>query len=162
MITKLTTQRLSLDALTVEDYNFIHELVNTEGWIQFIGDRKVHSKEDAIGYINKVNSMKNCYYWVVRITETNKSIGIITFIKRDYLDHFDIGFAFLPEYFGKGYPYEAAKEILSSVKHEHHVVLATTLPNNIRSINLLTRLGFYFEKEIEVGNEKLQVYSSTR
>src|SRR5947199_5066293 len=109
MLTNLTTERLSLNALAIEDTDFIQELVNTQGWLQFIGDRNVHSKEDAINYINKINSSPNIQYRVVRLTELQTPIGIISFIKRDYLEHFDIGFAFLPQYNGKGMPMKLLK-----------------------------------------------------
>jgi len=85
MFTKLATERLSLDALTVEDWGFIQELLNTKGWLQFIGDRNIHSREDAVNYINKTNGTPNFYYWVVRLADTLEPIGIISFIKRDYL-----------------------------------------------------------------------------
>ena len=44
----ISTERLLLDLLTLEDHEFIMQLVNSKGWIQFIGDRNVHTKEDAI------------------------------------------------------------------------------------------------------------------
>lgn len=162
MLAKLTTKRLSLNALTTEDADFLKELVNTEGWLQFIGDRNIHSKEDAIAYINRINSTPDFYYWVVQLIDTHEPIGIVSFIKRNYLAYFDIGFAFLSQHNGKGYAYEAAKEILSVVssKPEHSIVTATTMPANISSIKLLTRLGFHFDQEIEVGCEKLHLYSN--
>ncbi len=162
MLTNITTERLSLNALAIEDADFIQELVNTKGWLQFIGDRKIHSTEEAISYINKINSSQNVHYWIVRLKEAHAPIGIITLIKRDYLEHFDIGFAFLPRYNGKGYAYEAAKAVLSGVSMmpEHAIVLATTLPGNVSSIRLLTKLGMHFDREIEEGIEKLHVYSS--
>ncbi|GAB2816988.1 GNAT family N-acetyltransferase [Ferruginibacter profundus] len=158
----ITTQRLTLQTLTENDFEFIEAIVNTKGWIEFIGDRNVHSKEDAIAYIKKVNATKNLTYWVVRVTATNIPIGIVSFIKRTYLDHFDIGFAFLPEYNGQGYAYEAAKEVLSIAAKDpaYHPVLATTIPHNVKSIQLLTKLGLHFEKEILVEQEKLLVYSN--
>src|SRR5438477_96284 len=112
MLTKLTTERLSLNALTAEDGDFVKELVNSKGWLQFIGDRNIHSKEEAIAYISKINTTPDFYYWVVHLKQTHEPIGIISFIKRSYLEYFDIGFAFLSQYSGKGYAYEAAKEIL--------------------------------------------------
>ena len=162
MFTKHTTERLSLDPLNAADADFIRELLNTKGWLKFIGDRNIHSKEDAIKYINKVNTTPNYYYWTVRRSDTLEPIGIISFIKRNYLEHFDIGFAFLPQHNGRGYAYEAAKKILSVVSSEpeHSTVVATTLPHNASSIKLLHKLGFHFEKEIEVGRERLQVYSN--
>lgn len=135
-------------------------LVNSKGWLAFIGDRNVHSKEDAIAYINRILGTQDLFYWVVRLQENNTPVGIISFIKRNYLDHFDIGFAFLPEFMGLGYAYEAAKEVLTMASKypTYSTILATTIPQNISSINLLTKLGFRFEKEIEVEEDILHVY----
>ena len=162
MKTKITTQRLTLSPIIEDDYNFMRTLVNTRGCLEFIGDRKVHSAEDAIKYVQKIKKTKDLIYWVVRLKDNNTAIGIISFLKRSYLEYFDIGFAFLPEFYGYGYAYEAAKEVLSIVskKSEHSKVLATTVPQNTNSIKLLTKLGFHFEKEIEIQNEKLHVYSN--
>jgi len=163
MLTHLTTKRLTVSSLTEQDAAFIHELLNTKGWLRFIGDRNVHSTEAAIAYINKVNSSPDVHYWVARLRETSIPIGIITLIKRDYLEYSDIGFAFLPQYSGKGYAFEAAKAVLSALssKPQYATVLATTLPRNTNSIKLLTRLGLRFFREIEAEGEKLHVYSSS-
>ncbi|HEY5405575.1 MAG TPA: GNAT family N-acetyltransferase [Ginsengibacter sp.] len=163
MQTNITTERLSLNLLTLDDHDFIMRLVNSNGWIEFIGDRNVHTKEDAIAYINKIRSTKNLYYWVVRIKNENTPIGIISFLKRSYLDNFDIGFAFLPQFNGNGYAYEASKEILSMVSRnsDYTVILATTVPQNVNSIKLLTKLGLRFEKEIKVEKETLHIYSNS-
>ena len=159
----IPTERLSLDILTPKDYEFIFQLVNTKDWIDFIGNRNVNSKEEAIAYIDKILSSENIFYWVVRKKSENLPMGIITLLKRQYLDHFDIGFAFLPEFMGRGYAYEAAKEILSIVckNPDSDPVLATTVPDNINSIKLLLELGFHFEKEIDVDGKKIQVYSNS-
>ena len=162
MQNRISTERLDLDRLTLDDFEFITTLVNTKGWIEFIGDRNVHSKEDAINYINKILSSENLFYWVARTKEKNTPIGIVTFIKRTYLNHFDIGFAFLPEFNGCGYAYEAAKEVYSISRKNHDTILATTLPQNESSIKLLRKLGLDFEKEIEVDNDKLHMYSSAK
>jgi [ribosomal protein S5]-alanine N-acetyltransferase len=157
---KISTARLTLQLISTDDHEFIRELVNSKGWLAFIGDRNVHSTEDAIAYINKIISTKDLHYWVVKIKDTDTSVGIISFLKRSYLDHFDIGFAFLPQFHGFGYAYEATKEVLQIVSKnpQHQTVLATTVPNNIKSIELLIKLGLKFEKEVEVEQEKLHVY----
>jgi len=158
----ITTERLSLELMTIQDHPFMRELMNTQGWLTFIGDRNIHSDEDAIAYINKINNTANFTYWMVRLKQPGKSIGVISFLKRNYLQHFDIGFAFLPEYCGQGFAYEAAAEVLSIVKRlpAYATVLATTIPANVSSIKLLTRLGFRFEKEIEEGGNELHVYAN--
>ena len=162
MQTEITTQRLVLNIIAEDDDDFMRVLVNTEGWLQFIGDRKVYSKQDAIDYITRIKNTPNLFYWVVRLKDKHKPLGIISFLKRSYLEHFDIGFAFLPEFKGCGYAYEAAEKVLSiaSQREEFSTILATTIPQNIASIKLLTKLGLHFEREIEVATEKLHVYSN--
>ena len=158
----ITTERLLMNLLTEEDHEFMMQLVNSKGWLQFIGDRNIHTKEDAIAYTHKIMAMKNLFYWVVKTKEENTRIGIISFLKREYLDHFDIGFALLPEFSGRGFAYEAAKEVfyIAMQQPEHQTILATTIPININSIKLLHRLGMQFEKEIEVGSDILHIYSN--
>lgn len=94
----------------------------------------------------------------------NIPIGVITLIKKVYLDHHDIGFAFLPEYAGKGYAYEAAVSVLKDVINDpaHSTILATTVKDNSSSIKLLEKLGLRFEKEIKVADMQLFVYAVSR
>jgi ribosomal-protein-alanine N-acetyltransferase len=160
----IITSRLKLEIINLSDHNFIISLVNSRGWLENIGERNVHSKNDAVKYINKILSTDNFIYWVVRIKDENTPIGIISFLKRSYLENFDIGFAFLPEFNNKGYAYEAANEVLKRLTKfpEFNIVLASTLFSNNKSIKLLSKLGFTFEKEIEIENEKLHIYTSAK
>jgi ribosomal-protein-alanine N-acetyltransferase len=156
-----STARLSLAPLGLQHSPFIMELVNTPGWITFIGNRNVHSAADATAYIGRIINNPKIKYWVVNLNDSNIPIGIITFIKRDYLHAPDIGFAFLPQYSGNGYAYEAAHTVLQQLlQHNNNThILATTIPSNEHSIRLLTKLGLRFDKEIEVEKEKLHVYA---
>lgn len=158
----ILTGRLNLNIIQADDHDFIQSLVNSKGWIDNIGDRNIHAKTDAIAYINKILGTENAIYWVVRIQESDTPVGIISLLKRDYLEDFDIGFAFLPHHHGKGYAYEAAKAVLGILSKlpEFKTMLATTLFSNQNSIKLLTKLGFRFEKEIERENQKLHIYSN--
>jgi [ribosomal protein S5]-alanine N-acetyltransferase len=158
----VATVRLGLKIISETDNSFMYKLVNSPGWLQFIGDRNVRSVEDASTYINKILNMENLSYWVVRIKEDNTPIGIVSFLKRNYLEHFDIGFAFLPAYNGNGYAYEATKAILDIVMLEpkHEKILATTIPSNISSIKLLNKLGLHFERELDVDKQILHIYST--
>ncbi len=156
------TPRLRVRPVDLNDNEFIFKLVNSSGWLKFIGNRNVKSKEDAVHYIRKIQNTANLTYWVVTIAETQEPIGITSLIKRDYLNHFDIGFAFLPEFMGKGYAYEATHGLFKELtkKTEHKTMLAVTVPGNTTSIKLLKKLGMHFEKEIEVGMEILHIYST--
>jgi ribosomal-protein-alanine N-acetyltransferase len=160
MQSNFTTARLNLSSLTTEKNEFILELVNTEGWLRFIGDRNIRTIDDATAYIDKINQNAIFKYWVVELKEDKTPIGIITLIKRDYLEFHDIGFAFLPAYSKKGYAFEAASSILNYLVNDGIAdhLLATTIPDNVNSIWLLTKLGFQPDREIEVDGEKLAVY----
>ncbi len=61
----LTTSRLVIEPLTLNDNDFIFKLVNTEGWLKFIGDRNIKSTDEAADYIRKILASKNIFYWVI-------------------------------------------------------------------------------------------------
>ena len=152
------SDRLKFSDLELNDYQFIIELLNTPGWLKFIGDRNVKSRGDAEAYIRKILDHAEYRYWVVRTIETLTPIGVVTLIKRDYLEHHDIGFAFLPGYAGNGYAYEASNYVMNEFLRDYRILVATTVPDNIRSIRLLEKLGFKFDREIVHDYEKLLVY----
>lgn len=154
-----STNRLILHQLSLEETDFIFDLLNTPGWIKFIGDRNIHNIAAAIAYINKITSNPDIHYWTVRLKDDLTPIGIITFIKRAYLEHHDIGFAFLPRYANQGYAFEAASVVLRSLLNDHATILATTFKNNTSSIKLLEKLGLKFSREIQEENDHLQVYA---
>jgi RimJ/RimL family protein N-acetyltransferase len=89
---------------------------------------------------------------------------LISFLKRDYLEFFDLGFAFLPEYARQGYAYEASEAVLHRMMQDpkHHTVQATTLPSNQASINLLGKLGFQFQEERIDEDIKFHVFEISR
>jgi [ribosomal protein S5]-alanine N-acetyltransferase len=159
----LTTERLLIQPLTITDDSFILELVNTEGWLTFIGNRNITSQVDARAYILRILENKDVTYWVVKRKENQQAIGIVTYIKRNYLEHHDIGFAFLPNVINNGYAYEATNAVLTNLIQEQKAahILATTVPENIRSIKLLKKIGLTFEKEMAVENETLHVYGAS-
>jgi ribosomal-protein-alanine N-acetyltransferase len=160
MQSTFTTPRLLLSPLALTHDEFIATLVNTPGWLRFIGDRNIHSAEDAYGYINKITQNPNYQYWVAELKEERIPIGVITFITRDYLEFPDIGFAFLPAYSKMGYAFEATSVVLNylSAETSFKQLLGITIPGNVDSISLLIRLGFELKSESEVDGEKLLVY----
>ncbi|RFM28714.1 GNAT family N-acetyltransferase [Deminuibacter soli] len=162
MQTPITTGRLSIERLSVSDSAFMVELLNSKGWLAFIGERHVHSKEDAEAYINKINGTPNFTYLVVKLKENRLPIGIISLIQRDYLPHIDLGFALLPGFMGAGYAYEGAHAVMEHMLQNVEKLLAIALPQNTSSIQLLQKLGFAYEEAVTVNNEVLHVYAIHR
>ena len=160
MIKKFHTERLSLIPLNVDDASFIFQLVNTKGWIRFIGDRNILNVGLSRIYVQQLLDNANINYWVVHLKKEKIPIGVVTIIKKDYLPFHDIGFAFLEKYQGKGYAFEAAERIinygLNEVKMEN--IAAVTNLENIRSIQLLEKLGLHFHDIIKNNGENLYLY----
>lgn len=143
----LETNRLRLHEITVADAPFYVKLFNSEGWLKYIGDRNVHTIADAENYIRKnyLPSYEKHGYgsYTVQLKETGETIGACGLYKRDNLEHPDIGFAFLGEYLGKGYGYEAAAAVMEYGQTTLGIqkILGFTLENNVASIMLLEKLG---------------------
>ncbi len=161
------TKRLRIEKVQLEDVSFIFDLVNSKGWLKYIGDRNVRTNEDAAQYIqtNMIDNYKKQGFGFFKmvLSETNQAIGICGFAKRDYLEHADIGFGLLPEFEGKGYAYEASISMLNyGEKHwQINPVYAITSLENERSQRLLQKLGLHKKGIISPdGEEKLCLFST--
>lgn len=155
------TERLTLKTLTKADVNYIQELTNTKGWLRFIGDRGTATIEGTEKYIDGIEQNPACKFWKVSLNENNVPIGLVTLIKRDYLNDPDIGFAFLPQFCEKGFAFEASKAILDEV-FKHPLILGIcgiTNKENTSSIKLLNKLGLTTHSTIAVEGETLEVYT---
>lgn len=150
-MSRITTARLDIRPIQRLDSEFMLRLVNTEGWIQFIGDRNVHSLDDSEGYIEKILGIPNFYYNVVELKDSRVPIGVVSFIYREGYDFPDLGFAMLPEFHGMGYAEEAARSYLEYLIQNETLVKILGIVNsdNIRSIRLLEKLGFALESQRE-------------
>ncbi|MGA2697471.1 MAG: GNAT family N-acetyltransferase [Terriglobales bacterium] len=158
----LETDRLFLRQLTLDDAAFILELVNEPAWLEFIGDKNVHSLADAREYIrNGPIEMYERLGFGLYLVELKQgsAVGICGLIKRDGLDDVDIGFALLSHFSGQGYALEAAQAVLRYGKEVLGLnrIVAITKPANEKSITLLTKLGLQFEKKIRLAADAPEV-----
>lgn len=165
-----TTNRLIISKVTLKDAPFFVDLMNTPSWLKYIGDRNIKSVEDAKNHLKKgiLKSYKESgygFYKVTKKSEPEKAIGIVGLVKRKELEYTDIGFAFLPNYEGKGYGYESSVAIMDMAKNKFKLnkVLAITNPDNKSSIHLLEKLGLSFQKRIKpfADNEELLLFAKT-
>lgn len=155
----LKSQRLYVKDLGHHDAPFLLELLNTPGFIQFIGDRGIRTLTEAEEYSIKLRDNPAIHYRGVFLQSTNIPLGIISLVQRDYLPQPDIGFAFLPSYLGRGYASEAASVVLEDYfANQKAPIFAITLEDNIPSIRLLLRLGFTFERCITREQQPLLLY----
>ena len=158
----LETERLTLRQFTADDAPFILELVNEPSFIQNIGDRGVRSLADAVKYIETgpvTSYARNGFgLYLVQLKESGESIGMCGLIKRETLGDVDIGYAFLPKFWSKGYAVEAAlavKEQGRSLGLKRLVAIVD--PANQGSIRVLEKLGMKFEKMIRLSADDIEL-----
>ena len=152
--------RVRLRELTKTDAPFIFELLNTEGWLRYIGDRNIGSIQDSEVFIQGIQERPNMDYIIIEELASNKAVGIISYIHRPELEAPDLGFAILPQFSRKGLAYEASTIFLKHTlqNEKPNKILAITMPQNLASIGLLEKIGFVFISNIQKDDETLLKY----
>jgi RimJ/RimL family protein N-acetyltransferase len=154
------TERLIVRSTTSEDAEFLLTIFNSPKWLQFIGDRNVHTIEEAEKYIeDRITSQyKRLGYghYIVELKTNGAKIGTCGLYDRPGLDGIDIGFAFLPEYEGKGYAYESAEVVKNAAFNEFSIpeLVAITTKDNFASQKLLEKLGLENQGDIQMPGEE--------
>jgi len=144
----VTTERLTIRKLTLADAPFIHRLANDPDFLRYIGDRGVRTLEDAEAYLCNgpiASYGRNGHgLWGVALTMTGELIGMSGLLKREQYADVDIGYAFLPEFRGVGYAFEAGSAVLRFAADVLALrkVIALVSPANAASIGLLKKFGF--------------------
>jgi RimJ/RimL family protein N-acetyltransferase len=164
----LETERLALRRLSPDDAEFILELLNQPSFIRNIGDRGVRTNEDAVRYIQNgpVASYERFGFglYLVELKDSAVPIGICGLLKRETLQDVDVGFAFLPKFWSRGYAVESASAVL---KHGRNVlgigrIVAITAPENQGSIKVLEKIGLKFERltRLSEGEPEIKLFVS--
>lgn len=163
------TQRLRVRWLNADDAAFILELVNEPSWIRYIGEKGVKTPQDARRYIEDgpvaMYKREGFGLYMVELKDSGDPIGICGLIKRETLKDVDIGFAFLPGFWRKGYALESAAAVMryGSTTLGLRRIVAILSQDNVRSSNLLEKLGFHFEGTVKLrpDDEELKLYAVT-
>lgn len=147
----------------MDDAGFILRLLNEPSFIQNIGDKGVRTIVDARSYIlhGPVASYEKFGFglWLVETKESGAATGICGLLKRDVLEDVDLGYAFLPEFWSKGYALESASAVMSYASETLGLkrVVAVTNADNQSSIRLLEKIGFAYERMVRLSDDALEV-----
>ncbi len=156
----LETERLSIRHLTLDDAAFIQEIVNEPSFLENIGDRNVKNLDDARRYLTDgplASYERNGFgLFAVVLKSTDAPIGMCGLIRRDTLPDVDIGYAFLPRYWGKGYGYESTAAMLQYGREARGLerIIAIVSPGNAASIKVLEKIGLVFDRMIDTPDGK--------
>jgi RimJ/RimL family protein N-acetyltransferase len=157
------TPRLVLRRLEERDAPFILELLNDPDWLRHIGDKGVRDLDGARRYIADgpvaMYAKHGFGLFLVGRKPSGAPMGLCGLIRRDGLEDVDVGYAFLPRFRGCGYAEEAAAEMVRFARDRVGLarLVAITGPENERSVRVLEKLGFAFERMIRLTPESREV-----
>jgi RimJ/RimL family protein N-acetyltransferase len=161
------TARLALRRFELSDAPYVLRLVNEPSWIENIGNKGVRTVDDAARYLSggpiAMYDRVGFGLYLVALKESGEPIGMCGLIKRDGLNDVDVGFAFLPEHWGRGFAYESAAAVVDYGRRTLGLsrIVAIVSKTNARSARLLERLGFTCEGTTRVRpGEELFLYAS--
>ena len=155
----LETARLRLRRFAAADAAFVLRLLNEPSFVRNVGDRGVRTVEDAAAYIRGGPIASYAHHgfglYLVELKD-GTPIGTCGVLKRDELPDADIGYSLLPEFWSQGFAYEAATAIRDYARSVLGLdrLLAIVSPENDPSARLLEKLGFTFERMVELGDKE--------
>jgi RimJ/RimL family protein N-acetyltransferase len=153
-VTIAETPRLRLRLLRHEDAPFIFALYSDPDFIRNVGDRGVHSVEDAARYLEGglvASYAKHGFgLYAVELKNSTAAIGICGLLRRDSHDDVEIGFAMLPGYRGQGYTLEACRAVVDLGLNAMGLtrIVAIAAPSNLTSAHILEKLGMKYERRV--------------
>ena len=165
---ELETPRLILRRLEFSDAPFLVKLLNEPSFIENIGDRGVRSIEDAHRYLREgPMAMYDRFGFGLWHTATREGVpaGLCGLLKRDNLPDVDVGYAFLPQFWGQGLAYEATSATLRHAAGKFGLtrVIGIVSEGNAGSIRVLEKLGLTFERMflMHEGQPPVRLYGRT-
>jgi len=164
----LTTERLTLRQLSIDDKIDIFALRSDPGVNKYLNRQPCQSVEDAIIFINKVNDnieKNGTYYWAITLTDAKTLLGTICLF--DFLNEkssCEIGYELMTQFQGKGIMKEALKIVIDYVFLTLRVkkILAFTHCENQNSTNLLLKFNFVKSIETDKENPNLNMFTLTQ
>lgn len=156
MVTSVYTDRLHLRYLTENDIELFHEMQHDIRVMQhitgFIFSREENEK-DLKKVIAAYKKEKNDF-WVWAVDFNNRFIGTGAIIKNEKKE-WEIGYRFLPDYWGKGFGTEVAKALIDIAFTKMHVdsLVAYADKENLATVKILDQLFNFIKEE---WNEKDQ------
>lgn len=149
------TERLILRHIAPTDAAFVHALQTDPDFLDQIGDRGGATVEDAHRVIAErfQASYRDHGFGMYAVEGKAEGIplGMAGLVRRDGLEHVDIGYAFLPAGRGRGYAREAARAVMALAADKGvGPVVAIVTPGNTGSIAVLESLGLVADRPVRM------------
>lgn len=148
------TPRLAHRAFQTGDADSLFALNSHPEVMRYTGEPPAESVEAVRDAIDNYPDFKAVGYgrWACVLKESQRIIGFCGLKHLDDLGETDIGFRFLPEYWGQGLATEAAAACLDFGFEEIGLdrIIGLVLPQNRASIRVLEKIGLQPDGKIEL------------
>lgn len=157
------TDRLILRPFIASDINAYTDIMTDQLVTQYLGSRKKLTCDDVVNKLNRLISFyeKNGFgVWAVVLKDTHELIGQCGYMPIDNTDDVELLFAYTQKHWNKGYAKEAALAAISYAKRNYNWsrIVSMAYIDNIASNCLIQKLGFVYDKEIEMHGGVLNYY----
>jgi ribosomal-protein-alanine N-acetyltransferase len=164
----LTTERLTLRQLSIDDKQNIFALRSDTEINKYLDREPSKTIDDAINFIKKVNDNiknNNSIYWVISLTSTKTFVGTVClFDFSNKKNSCEIGYELMTKFQGQGIMKEATQVVIDYVFQtlKFKKILAFTHYENLNSTNLLLKFNFVKSLETNKENPNLNIFSLTQ
>lgn len=157
------TRRLRHRALTVDDAEAFFALNSHPDVMRYTHEPLLQSLDEARAAIAGYPDFHTVGYgrWGCVLKETDKVIGFCGLKPLPDLNVVDVGYRFLPEYWGQGLATEACRACLEfgfEVLHLERIV-GFALPENRASIRVMEKVGMELEGTLEIDGVSALQYA---
>ena len=158
------TDRILMRPLTIDDAEGLNNVNRTPDVMKYIGPVE-DSVERTRQYLLKGPLADYEKHGFGRHACIDKNTGqLIGFCGLKYVadfDDVDIGYRFLPEYWGKGLATETSELLMDYGKQQLGLkrIVGTALPGNKGSIRVLEKLGLTYEKDVHYLGDTCVFYA---
>lgn len=159
MATLFQTERLLVRHFTADDSEHFFVLNSNEEIVRYI--RAPKSREECDAFLKEVLAATEANpaigRWIAVDKVSGIPVGSIGIIPVEGSSNLQLGYAFLPEHWGKGYATELAVAAMHYVftQTDLHTIYAYTETPNVASQKVLLKAGFKFLRTKMEGEKEL-------
>lgn len=147
----ITTARLRLRQIGIEDAPAIMEIFSHPDVLRYLNDPPTDTPEKALAWIHKIDGYythKTAVFWAITLHDDERMIGVYETYNWDELNRrVDIGYQLMPAFWGYGYITEATHAVLRWCFDtlDVHRIQGDCTDGNLASEKVMLKCGFTFE-----------------
>lgn len=155
------TERLEIREMSENDLDSLYAIYQSEDVTRFT-EGLYEDRETELQYIRGYIKNIYAYYgygvWLLIEKKTGRLVGRAGISHRPGYEEAELGFLLGKEFWHQGFAFEACQKIIQIAKEvfEMNSLQALVKKENLASIKLLGKLGFYYAEEVMLEGESYQ------